>query len=340
VSITANIDRITRVPDAYRMPVVPAPKSVKIELSPRCNLRCAFCSLRTRETQPGVEDDMDFSLFRRITTEMREAGVEEIGAFYLGESFSNPELLVKAVRWCKHDLQFPYVFLTTNGTLASPDVVEEVMRAGLDSLKWSVNAADEAQYAAIMGVKGSLFWRSLANLRDAWRIRQAGELPTRLYASSIRYNDEQDRCMDIMLKHFVLPYVDEHYWLPAYSMALRAEEMRERHGWNVTVGNMGRYDPALGTGNRAGQDVCWAAFTEGHVRADGHLSACCFGSTDRFDVGDLTRESFLDAWNGAAMQHIRGLHLRVSEEGPEVLRGSMCEVCLPEKADAVQGQEG
>ena len=41
---------------------------------------------------------MDFDLFKRITREMRDAGVEEIGVFYLGESFMNPRLLVDCIR--------------------------------------------------------------------------------------------------------------------------------------------------------------------------------------------------------------------------------------------------
>jgi len=95
--ITDKIDSITNVSEQYRHSVLPAPKSVKIELTGRCNYRCGFCALRTRENQPV--EDMDFDLFKRITTEMREAGVEEIGVFYIGESFMNQVLLVKAIQW-------------------------------------------------------------------------------------------------------------------------------------------------------------------------------------------------------------------------------------------------
>jgi MoaA/NifB/PqqE/SkfB family radical SAM enzyme len=94
-TITNRIDAITRIPLDRRCAVLPAPKSVKIEISPRCNYRCGFCALRTREVQPRW--DMDFDLFKRITREMRAAGVEEIGVFYLGESFMNPRLLVDCV---------------------------------------------------------------------------------------------------------------------------------------------------------------------------------------------------------------------------------------------------
>jgi MoaA/NifB/PqqE/SkfB family radical SAM enzyme len=275
---------------------------------------------------------MDLELFRRMTREMAEAGVQEIGLFYLGESFSNPELLVEACRWCKRDLGMPYVFLTTNGTLAEPRVVEQLMVEGLDSLKWSVNAADEAQYEQIMGVSGKLFWRSLDNLRHAYSVRTLGQYPTRLYASSIRYDGEQAARMDEMLDRFVRPYVDEHDYLPLYGMALTVDRMREDTGWTPSLGNMGRYDEALGTGNRADQPVCWAAFTEGHVRADGHLSACCFGATDRFDVGNLREQSFMAAWNSPEYQAIRKAQLDYAAGDRDALKGTMCEVCIAYEA--------
>ena len=98
-TITERIDNTTRIPPAWLKAAPPPPKSVKIEISPRCNYRCGFCALRTREVQPKW--DMDFALFKRITREMREAGVEEIGVFYLGESFMNPRLLVDCISWLK-----------------------------------------------------------------------------------------------------------------------------------------------------------------------------------------------------------------------------------------------
>ena len=143
-SITDRIDSTTRIPPSHLKAAPPPPRSVKIEISPRCNYRCGFCALRTREVQPKW--DMDFELFKRITREMREAGVEEVGVFYLGESFMNPRLLVDCIRHLKRDIGMPYVFLTSNASMAFPEAVHACMDAGLDSLKWSVNAADEDQF--------------------------------------------------------------------------------------------------------------------------------------------------------------------------------------------------
>lgn len=313
--ITERIDAITKIPPEYLHAKLPAPKSVKIEISPRCNLRCSFCALKNRESQP--KHDMDFALFQRITREMREAGVEEIGLFYLGESFMNPRLLVDCIRHLKQEIKMPYVFLTSNGSLASRAHVLECMKAGLDSLKWSVNAADPDQYAHVMGVSPKNFNKALENIQDAWDIRRKFGLKTGLYASSIQYDGEQQKKMEALLKDKVLPYVDQHYWLPLYGEMTRwTEERIAELGYRPTAGNQGRI------GALRQPLPCWAAFTEGHVRADGGLSACCFDSDGKFHMGDLTKQTFMEAWNSAAYQALRSAHLAGD------VTGTVCQGCL------------
>ncbi|MBX3664549.1 MAG: radical SAM protein [Burkholderiales bacterium] len=314
MTITERIDNITRIPPAYHRAKPPAPKSVKIEISPRCNYRCGFCALRTREVQPKW--DMDFRLFQRITREMREAGVEEIGVFYLGESFMNPRLLVDCIAWTKQELRFPYVFLTSNASMAFPEAVEACMQAGLDSLKWSVNAADEAQFERIMGVSGKLFHCALDNVRAAHAVRAAGGHKTGLYASSIRYDGEQQLRMETLLRERVLPWVDSHYWLPLYSMGAFATQREEQLGYRPTAGNQGRIDALREP------LPCWSAFTEGHVTAEGRLSACCFDATANWTMGDLNKVPFMDAWNSDNFTRLRAAHLKKD------VRGTVCEHCI------------
>ena len=314
MSITDKIDDVTRIPERWRKAAPPAPKSVKIEISPRCNYRCGFCALRTREVQPKW--DMDFDLFKRVTSEMREAGVEEVGMFYLGESFMNPRLLVDCIRWVKRTLKFPYVFLTSNASMAFPEAVEECMKAGLDSLKWSVNAADREQFVRIMGVNGRLFERALKNIEAAWAVRERGKYGTGLYSSSIRYDGEQQVKMEKLLNERVRLYVDEHYWLPLYSMGAFATEREERLGYRPTAGNQGRL------GALREPLPCWSAFTEGHVTADGKLSACCFDANANWTMGDLTKQTFMEAWHSATFVALREAHLKRD------VKGTVCEQCV------------
>lgn len=314
MSITEKIDGITLIPEEYLHATLPAPKSVKIELTGRCNYLCGFCALRTREKQPRL--DMDFEFFKRITTDMRDAGVKEIGVFYLGESFMNPELLVDAVRWCKKDLKFPYVFLTSNASLATPDIVKELMEAGLDSLKWSVNASDGEQFEEVMGVKRKLHYRALVNISEAAKVKREGGYSCGLYSSSIKYDGEQQEKMEEVVKAHITPYVDEHYWLPLYSMGSVAAQREAELGYRPTAGNQGRLD--------ALRDPlpCWSAFTEGHVTASGGLSACCFDADSRWKMGDLYEQSFMEAWNSEAFVKLREAHLRKD------VTGTVCEKCV------------
>jgi hypothetical protein len=270
---------------------------------------------------------MDIDLFRGIAAEARAVGVEEIGLFFLGESFSAPDLLIEACRIAKHELGYPYVFLTSNGALAKPSYVEPLMQAGLDSLKWSVNAADYEQFEQVMGVKARYMDQALDNIESAWWVRQNGGYSTKLYASSIAFDGEQGRRMEDLLAKRVRPYVDEHYLLPLYGMSLRADQMEADTGYRPTLGNSGRIDPASGRPNRE-HEICWSAFREAHVRVDGNMSLCCFGSDDRFDVGDLCEMGFMQAWNSERMQEVRAAHLRSETEGLKALKGTCCEVCV------------
>ena len=169
-----------------------------------------------------------------------------------------------------------FTFLMETEGLSFPEAVEECMKAGLDSLKWSVNAADEMQFADVMGVAPKLFHRALDNIGAAWETRRRGGYRTGLYASSIRYDGEQQVKMEELLNARVRPFVDQHYWLPLYSMGAFATEREEKLGYRPTAGNQGRLD--------ALRDPlpCWAVFTEGHITADGRLSACCFDADGRW----------------------------------------------------------
>lgn len=317
MKITDRIDSITAIPAVYLSPAPPAPKSVKIELTGRCNYRCGFCALRTREVQPKT--DMEMPLFKRITTEMREAGVEEIGVFYLGESFMAPESLIEAIGWCK-SLGFPYVFLTTNGSLAEPELVRRCMEAGLNSLKFSVNAADVEQFESVMGISGRWMQKALDNLQAARCVRDEGGYRCGVFASSIRYDGEQQAKMEALLAEQVLPYVDQHYWLPLYSMGSLATQREAELGYRPTAGNQGRLaalrEPL----------PCWSAFTEGHVTASGALSACCFDADSRWTMGDLNQQSFMSAWNSPAFQRLRAAHLARD------VTGTVCEQCVAYQA--------
>jgi len=310
MSITERIDNITNIAPAYHHAFLPAPKAVKIELTGRCNYSCAFCA---RSQKLRVVEDIDKGFFERILQEMRDDGVEEIGLFYLGESFMVP-WLPEAIQYAK-DIGFPYVFLTTNGSLASPKKVQACMAAGLDSLKFSFNYADGEQLKEIAKVKTAYFDKMVDNMRAARKIRDENNYSCGLYASYIEYDDEQQEKM-LEAVNLINGYMDEVYSLPLYNQASLVTEEEQARGWAFTAGNRGRI------GALREPLPCWSVFTEGHITWDGKLSACCFDHNDLLSMGDLNKEPFMDAWNSEKFINLRLAHLRKD------IKGTACEKCI------------
>lgn len=304
--ITQRIERLKNLSAECARATPPAPKSVKIELTARCDMQCFFCASHTRQAR---KDDMRRESFERIARELREAGAEQLGLFYIGESFLC-DWLPDAIRYAKEECGYPYVFLTTNGRLATPGRVHQCILAGLDSLKFSLNFSGPAQFREVTGRDADESSVIVANLKRARWLRDCVETFSghrcAIYASSLRYDDRQEERMRYIAAE-ILPLVDEHYFLPLY-------------------GSSGLPDPARrGASLAAAQRKplpCWSLFTEAHITSDGRLSACCFDHSSRFHMGDLNRVSFLEAWHSPQFRELRKAHLA------EDVGATACALCI------------
>jgi MoaA/NifB/PqqE/SkfB family radical SAM enzyme len=121
-------------------------KQMSVELSNICNHKCVFCphSKITRDKRR-----IDESLLYRVLHEAYDLGMREIGLFILGEPFASnnlPLYIEKAKR-----IGYTYVYITTNGALATQSSLKAVFEAGLDSIKFSINAGSRKTYRVIHG---------------------------------------------------------------------------------------------------------------------------------------------------------------------------------------------
>jgi len=317
MSITERIDAITAIPPERRQLIVPPPRSVKIEITARCNYACSFCAHADGLREEG---DMDAVMFNSIVCELKAIGVEELGLFFLGESMMKSDLPVYIKR--AKDIGIPYVFLTTNGSLAKPSRMRQCFDAGLDSLKFSLNYANKEQFHDIARVNPLLFDIMMNNIKAAKDVRdevffRTGKL-CKLYASYIEYDGEQGERMKGIVDE-LRPLLDEVYALPLYSQAELVGDVARGKGWSLTAGNRGRAD--------ALRDPlpCWSLFTEGHITWDGKLVGCCFSHDDSFTMGDLKQDPFMTCWNSDAFQRLRAANLKRD------VRGTACETCVAYK---------
>jgi MoaA/NifB/PqqE/SkfB family radical SAM enzyme len=307
--IGAKIDNITTVTDEWKQAELPPPPAVKIEITSRCNLQCAFCGSKDRINK----QDMDWPLYTQIIDELVELGVSEVGLFYLGEPFLYRNL-PRAIEYAKMK-KIEYVFLTTNGILADASRVESVMCAGLDSLKFSLNYYSPEQFYEVTGAKQSKFFDITANLKGAYRVRKESGYQCGLYASYIAYTGDQKEKMQEIIDE-CKPYVDEMYGLPLYNQAGVTNQDKDKLQWNFIGGNTGRIE------NPRPPLPCWAAFREAHITSAGDMSVCCFDHGDKYNMGNLKIKTFMQCWNDPDFVALRQAQL------DRQIAGTVCEPCL------------
>jgi radical SAM protein with 4Fe4S-binding SPASM domain len=283
------------------------PKSLKIEITARCNFNCSFCAAKQSLRPIGdINEEFLYDILKRC----KEAGVEEVGLFLLGESFLVKDL-PKYIRYAKEEVGFEYIFLTTNGSLCTPERLIPVIEAGLDSLKFSINAPTREKYKEIHGV--DCFDKVVDHVKWLSQYRREHKVKMKTSVSSI-YIEEDKKELKAFEK-MISQYVDEFYYLPFYNQGGHIDGEK----YKKLIGNPGRLDhlvPVI---------PCWVLFTGLKITWDGKLTACCFDHESEFEVADLTKVSLEEAWNCEKYAELRRCHLEND------FSNSPCSKCLGKK---------
>ena len=312
--IKERITEAVTIPPNYLSEHPPFPKSVKIELTSRCDLKCFFCSLTFKERTKGdIERDFLFNLLDQL----KECGVKEVGFFWLGEPLLVKEL-PEYVAYAKK-IGIEYVFITTNGRLATPKRVKPVFDAGLDSIKVSVNGANREQYHKATRVDA--FDRVIANLKKLKEVRGDRDKPV-IYASSM-FNPNSKTSIFDQVHPLIENYVDQHYGIRLYGEFTYEEEVegKERPVEKVKVVTLEDMLP------------CWSVFMLPHISYHGHMSICYCDHDPKLFIADLNKMSFAEAWHCDKFAEIRRAHLNKD------VRGYACQDCIAYKSFKDSWQE-
>lgn len=131
------------------------PRSLFIEVTGVCNLRCSICH---RNYIAEELDEMKLDTFRKITTIFPFA--ESVNLMGIGEPLTNKNILAM-ISICKsYGLG---VSFNTNGVLLTSDLSKKLIFSGLDSLVFSLDGATKEIYEKIR--LGSNFNRVIENIK-------------------------------------------------------------------------------------------------------------------------------------------------------------------------------
>lgn len=274
------------------------PSQLVIEPTSNCNLKCTMCPYHSEAyREPRVGPYIAKEEFRHIDTDLFRRLIDEAAAMNLktfipqsrGEPFLNPklmEMLEYAISKGVDHISFP-----NNGTALNDDKIKRLVDMGLAQLQFSIDALSREAYMAIR--IGSNFDKVQANLRKI-----------------VEYRNQKG----LTKPHIGLTFVDQP------SNAAEREEYVKHYMEIVdhvrtTVGV--EYNQLHYTGLPRQYFDCsdeWRApcrliVDQMVIFNDGKSWLCHSDTAMSCEVGDVTRDSIKDVFNGSRLREIREAHL-------------------------------
>src|SRR5215510_14712732 len=143
------------------------PVCLYIETTNRCNLLCETCPRTFADLEPPA--DMSWELFTGIVDQFLRIG--RVVLHGVGEPMM-VKALPRMVRYLKD--RGTYVLFNTNGTLLTERKGREMIAAGLDELRVSLDAAEPRSFLAVRGK--NMFTRIIRNVRAFTRLQRAEKI--------------------------------------------------------------------------------------------------------------------------------------------------------------------
>jgi MoaA/NifB/PqqE/SkfB family radical SAM enzyme len=311
------------------------PVCLYLETTNRCNLLCETCPRTFEDLEPPA--DMSWELFTHIVDQF--PAIARVVLHGVGEPMM-VKPLPRMVRYLKD--RGTYVLFNTNGTLLTERKGRELIAAGLDELRVSLDAAEPEAFLAVRGK--DMFHRIVRNVRVFTALQRAEGIERPLVSLWLTGLKETiDQLSDfVRLAHRIGVseiHLQRLVFLPEGQGLARAEsalferlggEERERLAKAAALaGELGvRFNASGATEpgtslERTAEDQPWSLcrrpWTLMYFTAHGRAIPCCIApfsmrGYDGFTLGEATQQSLRQIWNGPRYQEFRRALL--SEEPP------------------------
>ena len=302
------------------------PVCLYLEVTNRCNLLCETCPRTFEELEPPA--DMSWELFTRIVDQvpnLARAVLHGVGEPMLVRDLPSMITYLKA--------RGTYVLFNTNGTLLRPAKFQELIEAGLDELRVSLDAADAPTYKAVRG--RNFFARIVRDVRrfvDHQRSTGAVTPRVSLWLTGLKETIAQlpdfvrlAAEMGVNEVHLQRLVFDDNGFGMARANSSLFEHLRqeEQHAIDgaaqlatelgVTLDASGATEPSHSLHRETTHQpwsLCRRPWSLMYFTAHGRALPCCIApfsarGYDTYTLGDATRQTLAEMWNAEPYRHFR-----------------------------------
>lgn len=272
------------------------PIALSLEPTTSCNLRCPECpsGLRSFTRPTGMLPDDVF----RATIDQLHRELLYLIFYFQGEPYLHPKFL-DHVRFAAD--KGLYTATSTNGHYLSDDNARRTVESGLDRLIISLDGTTQEVYQQYR--VGGKIEKVLAGARNVvkWKRELKSRTPMVVFQFLVvRPNEHQIEEAKKLAREIGV----DDIWFKT------AQIYDYEHGSNLipTIDYYSRYqntgDGTWKVKNRL-LDHCWKMWHSCVITWDGRVVPCCFDKDAEYQLGDLSRESFRQLWQGPAYQRFR-----------------------------------
>ena len=318
------------------------PQNLYLEVTNRCNLKCKACILYKGSWEPPRDITLDELI--RITDQLPE--LRQIALHGIGEPLLNEALPVMIRHLKNRDI---FVFFNSNGILIDESRQEDLITAGLDELRISLDAASPQGYKAMRN--SDKFDQIVFNLKSfvehkkrlgvtgpklsLWYLgtrENIAELPEFIRLAAVI------GVKDVYLQRLVYFQDDGGYGVAMPEKTLMASDGKTRDYLSQSqdlAGQFGIQFSASGlrsplesvqtySANPSSWQQCFRPKTLMYITANGNVLPCCispFSTSDYSSIilGNVFESPLKEIWLGSKYRDFRKTHQ--TDTPPKCCRG-------------------
>ena len=284
------------------------PYSVHIDICSRCNFRCNFCFQSDPQAmkEKGYKyGSMTLDLFRKITEDLKQfpRKMRKVKIGLHGEPTLHPQL-PDMIRYMKEQEVTEVIELFTNGSLLNPALNRALIAAGLTRINFSIEGLTADKYKEVTGAKVDME-EFVRHIRDLYEVRQDCKIYIKIVDIGLTPEDKEafyatfgNICDEIFIENVVPQWAEIN---------------------KFAVDTAGMYGQPV----KKYKEVCPFPFMYLHFNFDGTSSPCTLDWAKEVLIGDISKESAMEIWQG---RRLHDLQVAMLEKKRDQIR--FCNKCL------------
>jgi radical SAM protein with 4Fe4S-binding SPASM domain len=281
------------------------PTAISIEPTTSCNLRCPECpsGLRSFTRDTGM---LDQKLFHEVIDQLAPT-LHYLTFYFQGEPYLNSKFLDMVDYASQKKI---YTATSTNAHYLNDETARKTVESGLDRLIISIDGTTQKSYESyrigghlekvIEGTKNIIAWKKKLRLKTPHIVFQFLVVKQNEHQIPDVYNLAKDLGVDqVVLKTAqIYDYKNGSDLIPSQGQYSRYKKKSD-----------GTYEIKSQLLNH-----CWKMWHSCVVTWDGKIVPCCFDKDAHFVLGDLSKNSFREIWNGEKYNAFRATLLQSRSE--------------------------